>query len=162
MTFRAVITASNSSTTQAAKATEEMSQTIYISHYKFLFLALILPLLAVLVIIPLFFGWWELGRSVSFSPPEWAKAFDAPVLSGPSLNADINMLLEVVGDRKVRYGEVINMVPQVGKPKTGSAVIEKITVGKGDLEDHAAAAYRRLIVADQSEASLPWKGSSYV
>ncbi|KAF8250484.1 hypothetical protein K440DRAFT_618996 [Wilcoxina mikolae CBS 423.85] len=162
MTFRAAIAASNSSTTQTAKATEDMLQTIYISHYKFLFLALTLPLLAVLVIIPLFFGWWELGRSVSFSPLELAKAFDAPVLSGPGSNADINRLLEVVGDRKVRYGEVMNMVPQVGKPGTGSAVVEATTSGKGDLEDDSAAANRRLTVANQSEASLPWKGSSYV
>jgi hypothetical protein len=57
-------------------------------------------------ILPTFFGWWRLGRTVTLSPIEVAKAFDAPQLAGVDSNAETSTLLKVIGDRPVKYGAV--------------------------------------------------------
>lgn len=42
---------------------------------------------AIMVTAFLYWGWWQLGRRVSFSPIEIAKAFDAPLLRDANTNA---------------------------------------------------------------------------
>lgn len=60
----------------------------------------------ILLVVPTFIGWWELGRPVSLDPVETAKAFDAPLLRGPGSNAPIRDLVAIVGDRKLVWGDV--------------------------------------------------------
>ena len=103
--FRAAIAASNASTQQTTVAEQTSIRAVYASHYSWLGGAIIVILLTVLAITPLFSGWWHLGRSVSLSPIETAKAFEAPLLYGDAYNADVNLLLKEMGKRRVRYGE---------------------------------------------------------
>ncbi|KAA8649631.1 uncharacterized protein ATNIH1004_002302 [Aspergillus tanneri] len=58
------------------------------------------------VVASTFYEWWKIGRPITMSPTEIAKAFNAPVLKGDGLNGDLDGLLPIVGDRRVRYGEV--------------------------------------------------------
>lgn len=57
-------------------------------------------------VIPLFIGWHKLGRKVSFSPVEIAKAFDAPLLEYVDCNGEAESMLQEVGKGKIMYGDV--------------------------------------------------------
>ena len=52
----------------------------------------------------IFWGWWRIGRNVSFSPVEIAKAFDAPLLQGAYSNGEAEGILKDVGHKRLRYG----------------------------------------------------------
>lgn len=77
------------------------------SHYSFLAGALAVMILGVLIVIPTFNGFWQLGRSVSLNPLEIAKAFNPDVLDGIGSNASSKHLDKIVGSRNVKYGEVL-------------------------------------------------------
>lgn len=63
-------------------------------------------LLATLAMMPLFHGWWNLGREVSLSPVEIAMAFKAPHTDGGDANADVSTLLKQIGKRRAQYGVI--------------------------------------------------------
>lgn len=104
--FRSSIAAGNSSTVQRVLATDSGIRTVYRSNYIYLGLALLMTLLGLGFVAPIFYGWWSLGRKVSLSPVETAKASSAPLLTGFDSNGDADALLKDVGDRTVKYGEV--------------------------------------------------------
>jgi hypothetical protein len=82
-------------------------QTVFKSHHRFLAVALVFTLFAAFSVVPIFLGWWSLGRNVSLSPIETAKAFAAPALArAPDANAELKPLLREVGDLRLRYGAV--------------------------------------------------------
>ncbi|KAL8896502.1 MAG: hypothetical protein Q9207_007676 [Kuettlingeria erythrocarpa] len=89
---------------QRITAQESYETPVYTSSYRFLALAMLSSLLGWLATLPLFMGWWHLGRAVSLSPIETAKAFGAPGLSTKDLNARVEDILKDAGDRGVRYG----------------------------------------------------------
>jgi len=60
-------------------------------------------LLGLFAILLLLWGWWELGRPVTLSPLETAKAFAAPILLGAGATKNICGILEKVGDERVVY-----------------------------------------------------------
>ncbi|KAL9125386.1 MAG: hypothetical protein Q9217_005400 [Psora testacea] len=106
MMFRTAIAAANSSDSQPVTAQETATLTVYQSHFLYLSLAALCTGLGWLATIPIFLGWWHVGRTVSMSPIETAKAFGAPTLRNLDSNADADMLLKEVGDRPIRYGAV--------------------------------------------------------
>ena len=59
-------------------------QEVFKSDFAFFFAAAALELLTIVLVASTFFGYWRLGRQVSFSPLEIAKAFDAPMLKDVS------------------------------------------------------------------------------
>jgi hypothetical protein len=63
-------------------------------------------MLGVLINLPSFYGFWEIGRAVTMNPLETAKAFDAPLLRTASSNAAVDRMKKELSDVKVRYGEV--------------------------------------------------------
>jgi hypothetical protein len=80
---------------------------VFQSNYYYLAAALAVMAFSFLLVIPSLKGLWELGRNMSLSPLEIAKAFDAPMLRGPGSNLDKNTLSKIYGSKQVRYGEVI-------------------------------------------------------
>lgn len=79
---------------------------VFKSVYKYLAASTALTIVCVVLVLPTFIGWWELGRSVSLNPLELAKAFDAPLMNGPGSNAPLHELVNTMGMRTVRYGEI--------------------------------------------------------
>jgi hypothetical protein len=108
--FRTAVAAANSSNIQNVLALDEASIAIYESHFLYLALASVVTILAIILVIPTFFGYWNLGRKVSMSPIEIAKAFNAPLLRNGDLNAEVKQLIEEWGDTEVRYGAVSNVI----------------------------------------------------
>ncbi|RYP66008.1 hypothetical protein DL771_007989 [Monosporascus sp. 5C6A] len=117
LTFRSAVANSNASTSQNAQGAEQtVLVTVYATHYEYLAVALVFMCLAMAFVVPLFAGWWSLGRAFSLSPVEIARAFDAPLMRDADSNAEVAALLAEVGDRKVRYGSV---AVQLGKDGAG-------------------------------------------
>ncbi|KAH5332489.1 hypothetical protein HBI12_054130 [Parastagonospora nodorum] len=82
------------------------SQIVYKSQYIYLAVAVAITVLASLSVFGLLLGWWKLGRKVTLSPIEVAKAFAAPSLHDALSNTDIKALLKTTGHRRLRYGAV--------------------------------------------------------
>ena len=85
---------------------EKVTEVVYASDYLFLWLAVGVIGLSVLTVSPLLHGWWRLGREVSLSPMEVARAFGAPALRGSGSNSDTGQLMKEIGAKKVSYGEM--------------------------------------------------------
>lgn len=62
-------------------------------------------LFCILCVLPVYWGYWQLGRAVSLGPFEIAAAFRAPNLYHPS-NKPIDSLIKEVGDRQVKFGAI--------------------------------------------------------
>ena len=82
----------------------------YKTNYLFVGLAVASMLGCILLIIPSFWRYGELGRQVTLGPMEIASAFRAPMLetgvAGQKAAGNLEELIEQVGDRKVVYGFV--------------------------------------------------------
>ncbi|OQV04508.1 hypothetical protein CLAIMM_09375 [Cladophialophora immunda] len=104
--FRTAVAAANSSATQHVNAQAFGSHTVYHTDYLFLALATLASLLGIGSVLFTFHGFWRIGRRVSMSPIETAKAFNAPVLRSSDSNASAKALLNQVGNRQVKYGLV--------------------------------------------------------
>ncbi|KAK2789929.1 hypothetical protein FQN53_000982 [Emmonsiellopsis sp. PD_33] len=83
------------------------TELVFQSRYEYLGGALAVMLAALLTISVTYYGWWQLGRKMSLSPIEMARAFNAPLLRGTPSNAKIRDLLAEVGKTRVRYGEML-------------------------------------------------------
>ena len=90
--------------------TIEVEQTakavVFKSQYQFLAIAICITLVATGCVFTILAGWWHLGREVSLSPIEIAKAFNAPLLAGSHPNAEVRRLLKECGEQRLRYGVV--------------------------------------------------------
>lgn len=96
--------------------------------------SLAITLLSIAMIIPSFYGWWQLGRKVSLNPIEMAEAFSAPVLQHPDAAfQDADHLLELVGQRKVKYVPVEREVGDGG-------VVKKMEIVDVESPDAPASA----------------------
>ncbi|KAL1639375.1 hypothetical protein SLS58_007956 [Diplodia intermedia] len=101
LTFRSAIAASNASTVQRVSAVDSYRRTVYVSHYRYLAAALGVVVADALAVLPLFVGWWALGRRATMSPLELAKAFQSPLTSSSNQN-EIKGLLESLGGVRTR------------------------------------------------------------
>ena len=103
--FRTAIAAANTSDTQHVLSQETTGPLpIYKSQYLYLYIALSFTALAWLALIPLLCSWWHVGRTVSMSPIETAKAFGSPLLRSSDSNADAVKLIKEIGERAIQYG----------------------------------------------------------
>jgi hypothetical protein len=82
----------------------------YKTNYLFVGLAIASMIGCLLLILPSFWRYGELGRQVTLGPMEIASAFRAPMLetgvAGQKAAKNLEELIEQVGDRKVVYGFV--------------------------------------------------------
>ncbi len=82
--------------------------------WRYWFASITVTLAIILFIIPMYYGFWTLGRQTTLSPFETARAFHAPVLDAAPHHLDTKDLLKEVGSTRVH--EVVN---QAGVVATG-------------------------------------------
>lgn len=106
--FRASVALSNASMPllQTTPATDHLARVVYTLNPPYLIAGLCLLLANVVAVLPLYHGWWRLGRAVSMSPLETAKAFRSPLLARAGSNDELGALVSAVGETRVRYGAV--------------------------------------------------------
>ncbi|KAK4202586.1 hypothetical protein QBC40DRAFT_321469 [Triangularia verruculosa] len=91
---------------QQLEGEEKTTVAVYIAKFGLLYGAVAVTMLATLSVIPLYHGFWKLGREVSMSPLEIAKAFRSRQLDGVPSNSTVQGLLKGAGERPVMYGVV--------------------------------------------------------
>ncbi|KAH8807889.1 hypothetical protein F5884DRAFT_790385 [Xylogone sp. PMI_703] len=125
MTFRLSLYAANfpfrdtgaPSPAQIVAMQKSSAINVFNSDYRFLIASTVITMVSILLITPIFAGWWELGRRVTLNPIEVAKAFDAPSLQGPGSNAPLPQLVAIMGNRGLKFGEVETLVTGSGVKK---------------------------------------------
>jgi hypothetical protein len=109
LTFRTAVQVAidspNSTFAQEVVYNGTESATIYQSNYTLMAIAVATNFLGLFSILPVYYGWWELGRKTSLSPLETTKAFGAPLLSDVDDNATAEEILKRAGEMRVKYGE---------------------------------------------------------
>jgi hypothetical protein len=101
--FRAALHEGNDTEVQTFPARRTSPALLFHSDHHYLGAALAIMLLALLAVLFLFWGWWELGRPVSLSPLETAKAFGAPMMQRTGRNSAVQGILGEIGEVRVRY-----------------------------------------------------------
>jgi hypothetical protein len=108
--FRASVRAGkdNSTATDALQVvpyTGLESRTIYVTNKIYMAFAAAVSTLSLVAVAATFYGWWELGREMSMSPLEIAKAFDAPLLHQVGSNVSFKKMEHTALTVRVRYGQ---------------------------------------------------------
>lgn len=76
----------------------------YYSKFSFAWGAFASTVIIVLLILPSYWGYWELGRKVTLGPLEIANAFDAPAFQHVDRGTGhVDHVLDAVGQQKVKY-----------------------------------------------------------
>lgn len=78
---------------------------IYVSVYRYLAAAILILAISWLAVASTLWGWWELGRHVSLSPLETAKAFGAHLFQAENNEMDPKTLAKNTDERRFVYGE---------------------------------------------------------
>ncbi|GAB0138434.1 hypothetical protein EsDP_00006669 [Epichloe bromicola] len=77
---------------------------IYVAGYPFLVAAVAVAVLAALCTLPLFHGFWRLGRGVSPSPAEVVSAFRHAQFDGAPASSSAAAILKAVGEQELDGG----------------------------------------------------------
>jgi hypothetical protein len=128
--FRMAVNASSADDRTKALAVSTGLVNYYQSSFLFLGIAIAIVWLNVFVIVPLFWGWWELGRKVSLNPVEVAEAFNAPILRKDVGHRNIDGLLKHVGDRPLVFKPVEHRAGADGERR----VITRMEMVQPDVE----------------------------
>ncbi|KIY01333.1 uncharacterized protein Z520_02885 [Fonsecaea multimorphosa CBS 102226] len=85
-------------------ASERRPEVYYQTKYGWMFGALASTLVCVLLVLPSYWGFWELGRKVTLNPIEVANAFQAPAFAPAHPRSGLaDDIVKVAGERVVRY-----------------------------------------------------------
>ncbi|KAI4639001.1 hypothetical protein J4E93_009490 [Alternaria ventricosa] len=116
--------ASQTITTSVTGIVEE-----YLTSSAYVYGALAATFITVILVLPVYWGFWQLGRKVTLGPLEISQAFGAPIIAPDKMKAyhgDFDQVLEDVGDRRVQYGQLKNAPPgQMGLAEPERVVVLK-------------------------------------
>lgn len=118
---------------------------VYHSDLRWYAGAAIIELLTIVVILPLFYGWWSLGSDTSLSPFNIALAFRSPVLQGANSASGGRGVVRELGDKRVAFGVI-----DLGEVH-----------GSCDACIATGAQYSRLGVAEVQSVNAPRKGEKF-
>lgn len=103
--FSPNMTTVNRTTSQLVRATVTTSNYVYQTDFAWLMSGCAIILVACILVAPMYWGWWELGRCYTMNPLETAKAFDAPVLRGISPYTPATEWTRSQLQMRIRYGK---------------------------------------------------------
>ena len=86
----------------------------YDTDFNYVAGALVASFITMLLVFPVYWGFWKLGRKVTLGPLEIANAFNAPVIRPENVKAqhgDFEEVLQEVGKRRVQYGQLKDAPP---------------------------------------------------
>jgi hypothetical protein len=101
--FRAALRLGNGTEAHTFAVSRSSPTLLFHSDYRFLGAALAVMLVGLIALTLLLWGWWDLERSVSLSPIETAKAFEAPLMEEAGRNSTVEEMIKEVGTKKIRY-----------------------------------------------------------
>jgi hypothetical protein len=107
--FRSALSSSNSSDVQSFTVQRTNPTLVYHSDHRYLVAALVFSLVALVAVLFLLWGYWEIGRYVSLSPIETAKAFQAQIMQDVQ-EVSIDGILKEVGKLSVRFDKATGTI----------------------------------------------------
>lgn len=120
-------------TNQTVLAHQTVQRNIFKSDLRWYAGAAIFELVTVVLILPMFWGWWTLGCHLTLSPFALALAFDSPILKGVNSAAGARGVVREMGGSKLKFGEVVSDIPAVPNGEVPSGA----TTGRlGVAESH--------------------------
>ncbi|EMC99606.1 hypothetical protein BAUCODRAFT_29977 [Baudoinia panamericana UAMH 10762] len=78
----------------------------YATNFGYMWGAFASMLICVVLVLPSYWGFWQLGRKVSLGPFEIAHAFRSP-MTAAAHNGTVDDLIKQVGHQRVRFGQII-------------------------------------------------------
>ena len=107
--FRASLQAGKDNVTvtdaqQSVLYTGHNTHTIYVTDTIYMVVGALVSLIGVVAVGATLYGWWQLGRNVSMSPLEIAKAFDAPLLRDMGSNVSHDQIPTCIKSQRIQYG----------------------------------------------------------
>ena len=104
--FRTVLRvgAENTTDVQTTSGIMTYNETVFQSHYRYLASALLVLIVGMAAVLSTFWVWNEIGTTVSMSPLEIGRAFNAPLLRDTNAGADAKDLLKKLGGTDAQYG----------------------------------------------------------
>ena len=129
---------------QTVAARQTVQTNIFKSDLRWYAGAAVFELVTVLLILPLFFGWWKLGCHMTLSPFALALAFDAPILRGVNSAAGARGVVRERGGMRLKFGEVV--------PNTHGVMID---------DPVNAATTGRLGIAGSENVVRPRRGTQF-
>lgn len=118
----------------------------YTTNFSYIAGALVATLITVLLVLPVYWGFWQLGRKVTLGPLEITEAFGAPIVTPErykNTHGDFAEILRDVGKRRVRYGQLRGApMGQMGIAEPQSVVYPDKVVrpGQAKMKDRALGA----------------------
>lgn len=92
---------------QTVIATDTVHQNVFRTDLRWYAGAAVLELVTILLIIPMFFGRWQLGGNLTLSPFNLALAFDSPFLSDVNSASGARGVVDQVGNTQLKFGAVL-------------------------------------------------------
>lgn len=77
---------------------------IFHSDLRYFYGAAFVELFAVILILPIYWGFWKLGHDITMSPFNFALAFDSPLLSDVHSTAGVAGVVRELGHLRVKFG----------------------------------------------------------
>lgn len=162
--FRAAIEAAKSTTnydhtspqldpglalSQSVSAAQTRRVNVFASDLRWWSGAALLELLAVVAILPVFWGYWRLGLRVTMSPFEIAKAFEAPLLKEVGSASGSRGVVKGMGDVKVKFG-------------TADEQYERLGDDTGADEEEKGCTTGTLIIGEADDVTTPRTGTQFM
>jgi hypothetical protein len=86
----------------------------YKTSFKYVGGALAATFITLILVLPVYWGFWQLGRKVTLGPLEISHAFNAPIIAPDRTknhHGDFDEVLHEVGKRRVQYGQLVGAPP---------------------------------------------------
>ncbi|KAK7397895.1 hypothetical protein QQX98_012730 [Neonectria punicea] len=93
----------NATDKQSAEFNSGTTTLVYVTDFHKMWIAVGVSLVGIFAVLPIFWGWWELGRDVSLNPLEIANAFgtvgeQSHLMKGVDPNQNVGGIVRAVGD----------------------------------------------------------------
>lgn len=129
---------------------------LYKTQYGFLAGAIAATFFSVVCVLPVYWGYWQLGRGLTLDPLEIAQALRAPLLAeARPENGYLEETLDQVGDRRIRYGRLVgdNSV-YLGIAESDRVMLPQSVHGKAEARSREGAAFAGDMVANETGHGL--------
>lgn len=100
-------------THQVVQTKSTKVENVFASDLRWFAGAATIQMLAIILLIPSFYGWWNIGVELSLSPFQMAKAFDSPLLESINSGAGATGIVKNAGHWRLRLGVVDSGVSEV-------------------------------------------------
>ena len=120
---------------QTVTAHQTSTQNVFRSDLKWFAAAGIVQFITCLLILPMFWGWWQLGNNLTMSPFSTGLAMDAPLLREVNSAAGPRGVVNTLGGIRVRFG-VVDSKPgnDHGNGRLGLARSASVTEPRSEMD----------------------------